>query len=126
MGMFGTVQDITDLKRTGNKLEDTLNKLRKTIDGIILSMGKVLETGDPYTAGHQRRVTSFALKIGEEMKCSEDIIKGIQIAGLIHDIEKIAVPAEILTKPGKLTEIEFQLIKMHPQAGYAIPLNILR
>ncbi len=118
--MIGTVQDITDLRRTGNKLEDTLSKLHKIIDGIIFAMGKVIETRDPYTAGHQRRTTSFAFKIAEEMKLSEDIIQGIQISGLIHDIGKIAVPSEILTKPGKLTEIEFELIKIHPQVGYDI------
>ena len=75
---------------------------------------------DPYTAGHQHRVTSLACAIAEEMGLSKEKTEGIRMAGVIHDVGKIRVPAEILSWPGQLTEIDFNLIKTHPQVGYDI------
>jgi putative nucleotidyltransferase with HDIG domain len=83
-----------------------------------------LEIRDPYTFGHQRRVTHLATAIAKEMALSPDQIEGIAVAGNLHDIGKINVPSEILNKPGKLSDIEFALIKSHPQAGYEIVKDI--
>jgi len=75
---------------------------------------------DPYTAGHQNRVAEIACMIAEEMGLPKDRIEGIRVMGFLHDIGKIVVPAEILSKPGKLSEYEFHIIKAHSQAGYDI------
>ena len=80
----------------------------------------MVEVRDPYTAGHQRRVADLSGAMAREMGLAPDRIDGIQLAGLIHDLGKISVPAEILSKPSRLTELEFRLIKIHPQAGYDI------
>ncbi len=80
----------------------------------------MIEMRDPYTAGHQRRVAKLAAAIGADLGLPEDQIRGIFLAGLIHDVGKINIPAEILSKPGKLTALEMQFIKTHPQAGYDI------
>ena len=101
-------------------LKNTLNDLQKAMNGIIEAMGLTVETRDPYTAGHQRRVAEIACAIATEMGLSMHQVEGVRMAGLIHDIGKIAVPAEILSKPGKITEYEFGIIKSHPQVGYDI------
>ena len=95
-------------------------KLEKALDGIVRATAKTVEMRDPYTAGHQKRVAELSSVIAREMGLSENQIEGIHMAGLIHDLGKISVPAEILSKPGQLTEIEFDLIKTHPQVGYDI------
>jgi putative nucleotidyltransferase with HDIG domain len=79
-----------------------------------------VEARDPYTAGHQRRVAALATAIAQEMDLPEEQINGIHLAAIIHDLGKIQIPAEILSKPSKLSDIEFMLIKQHPQAGYDI------
>ncbi len=116
----GANQDITDRKQGEEKLESTLGNLRKAIGGTIQAIALVLEARDPYTAGHQRRVANLARSIATEMRLSSDVIEGIRMAAVIHDIGKISVPAEILSKPAKLTEKEFGFIEEHPQAGYEI------
>ena len=95
----------------------SLNKLRKAFGAIIQVLEKTVEIRDPYTAGHQRRVADLARLIAGEMGLSKDRIDGIKITGIIHDIGKIHIPAEILSKPRALTSIEFNLIKTHPQVG---------
>lgn len=119
---------IVDMERIINErtsdLQDTLEKLKKITDGIINAMALAVETRDPYTAGHQSRVSDLAQSIALEMGIPSEQVEGIRMAGLIHDLGKIAVPAEILTKPSKLSNIEFSLIKMHPQAGYDILKDI--
>jgi putative nucleotidyltransferase with HDIG domain len=82
------------------------------------------ETRDPYTAGHQRRVANLACAIATEMNLPVDMIEGIRMAAAIHDLGKLSVPAEILSKPTKLTDIEFNLIKTHSQSGYNILKDI--
>ncbi|MFC2065840.1 HD-GYP domain-containing protein [Chloroflexota bacterium] len=94
--------------------------LMKAIDGTIYAMSLVVATRDPYTASHQRRVADLAYAIAKEMGLSEWHIKGIRIAGLLHDVGKLVVPAEILTKPGGLNQYEFSIIKSHPKVGYDI------
>jgi putative nucleotidyltransferase with HDIG domain len=83
-------------------------------------MAATVETRDPYTAGHQRRVADLACAIASEMGLSQEQTEGIRMAAIVHDIGKISIPAEILCKPTKLTELEFQLIKVHPQSGHDI------
>jgi len=107
------------LERT-EKLQTTLNDLQKAIDGIIEAMGLTVEIRDPYTAGHQKRVAEIAHAIAMEIGLSKQQIEGVRMAGVIHDIGKMAAPAEILSKPGKITEHEFGIIKSHPKVGYNI------
>jgi putative two-component system response regulator len=99
-------------------------KLRSTVIGIAGAMAMAVETRDPYTAGHQRRVAELAAAMALEMGLPVDTIDGITIAASIHDIGKLGVPAELLVKPSRLTEIEFELIKVHSRAGYDILKNI--
>ncbi|MFH0797593.1 MAG: HD-GYP domain-containing protein [Candidatus Omnitrophota bacterium] len=90
------------------------------MDGVVCALSFLAEKKDPYTAGHQQRVAKLACAIAEEMGFSADQVKSIRVAGILHDIGKIYVPAEILAKPGKLNEAEFNIIKCHPQMGYDI------
>lgn len=120
VGIIGIGQDITDLKHTEKKLEYSLRKLRRAVGGTIHAMALTVEKRDPYTAGHQRRATDLARAIADEMKLPKDTIDGIRMAGVIHDLGKLYVPADILNKPGRLTKDEFNLIKRHPEAGYDI------
>jgi putative nucleotidyltransferase with HDIG domain len=78
---------------------------------------KVVETRDPYSIGHQQRVSKLAMAIAQEMKLPQDKIEGIRIASLVHDIGKVNLPTEIISKPNKLIEVEFNLIKNHPKVG---------
>jgi len=84
------------------------------------ALASSVEMRDPYTIGHQRRVTQLACAIAEELGLSEEEIEGLHMAGLVHDIGKVTVPADILIKPGQLTLKEFDMIKTHPQVGYDI------
>jgi putative nucleotidyltransferase with HDIG domain len=96
------------------------SELEKAIAGVIHAVSLVVETRDPYTAGHQRRVAELARAIAREMGLPEWQIMGIHISGLLHDVGKVAVPTEILSKPGKINQYEFSIIKNHPQVGYEI------
>ena len=96
------------------------SELQKAMEGVIHAVSLVMETRDPYTAGHQRRVAELARAIAKEMGLSEWQIMGIHIAGLLHDVGKVAVPTEILSKPGKINQYEFSLIKNHCRVGYEI------
>jgi PAS domain S-box-containing protein/putative nucleotidyltransferase with HDIG domain len=107
-------------KRAEEELKQTLEKLRRTLGGTIQAMSLTVETRDPYTAGHQKRVSSLARAIAQEMDLPHNSVENIRIAGIIHDIGKISIPAEILVKPGKISDIEMNLIRIHPQAGYDI------
>jgi len=117
-------RDITERQQAQDAIQNTVTKLRKAMSGTIEAMALTVETRDPYTAGHQRRVTDLARAIAEKMGGSAEEIDGIRMAGVIHDLGKISVPAEILSKPGKLSDLEFSLIKIHPQVGYDILKNI--
>ncbi len=116
----GIVEDITSRKLAEESLQNSLEKARSSLAGTIQAMALIVETRDPYTAGHQRMVSSLARAIAEEMGLSSDAVDTIRMASVIHDIGKMSVPAEILSKPTKLSDIEFGLIKVHPQSGYDI------
>ncbi|MDP2931770.1 MAG: HD domain-containing protein [Chloroflexota bacterium] len=102
------------------KVKQEHSELQKAMEGVIYAVSLVVETRDPYTAGHQRRVAELARGIALEMGFSEWQARGVHIAGLLHDVGKIAVPAEILSKPGKISQYEFGLIKNHSRVGYEI------
>jgi PAS domain S-box-containing protein len=104
-------------KKTEEELKLSYQKLQKAIKSTIQAIALILEKRDPYTAGHQKRMTKLACAIAEEISLPKDKIEGLYIAGIIHDIGKINVPTEILSKPGRLSEIEFSLIQTHPQVG---------
>jgi PAS domain S-box-containing protein/putative nucleotidyltransferase with HDIG domain len=114
------VRDITERKKAEEDLQGSFKKLQKTFEGTIQTMAAIIETKDPYTAGHQRRVAELAQAIALEMGLSKQQAEGIRVGGLIHDVGKISIPAEILSKPGWLTGIEFNMIKTHTQVGYDI------
>jgi PAS domain S-box-containing protein/putative nucleotidyltransferase with HDIG domain len=111
-------QEITARKQTEVELQQTLESLRKSFGATIQVMVSAIEMRDPYTAGHQLRVADLARAIATEMGLSQDNIDGLRMAGSIHDIGKLSIPAEILSKPTKLTDIEFSLIKEHSRNGY--------
>lgn len=114
------MRDVTDRRRTEEELSLTLGKLRKAMGAIIQAMSMAIEMRDPYTAGHQKRVSDLARAIATEMKLTSEEIDAIRMAASIHDLGKISIPAEILSKPGKINEFEFRLIQNHPKIGYEI------
>ena len=116
----GVMRDIAERKRAEAEANRNMEKLVKAMEDTIRAMAMIVEMRDPYTAGHQRRVTQLACAIAREIGLSEDCITGLRLAGLIHDIGKVRVPAEILTNPNGLSEAEFTMIKMHPTIGYEI------
>jgi PAS domain S-box-containing protein len=119
-GTKKSVASLTDI--TARKTYE--GKLKKSIEDVIYTIGKITETRDPYTSGHQLKVSKLSTAIAQEMKLPQDKIEGIRIASLVHDIGKISIPSEILSKPSKLSEIEYRLIKNHSQIGYDILKSI--
>jgi PAS domain S-box-containing protein/putative nucleotidyltransferase with HDIG domain len=120
----GIVEDITDRKRSEEALKISYTKLRKTLNGTVNALASTAEKRDPYTAGHQQRVTQLACAIAAELGFPSERLEGMHVAGAVHDIGKIHVAAEILNKPRSLTEIEMELIRTHSEAGYEILRSI--
>ncbi|MDD2721506.1 MAG: response regulator [Gallionella sp.] len=129
--LLARVRTHLELNRLRNKLEEAVEertialkaserKLRESLFGSITALAAIVELRDPYTAGHQHRVARLAVGIGKVLQMSEDRLEGLYLAGVVHDVGKIQVPAEILSMPRRLTEIEFNLIRQHPQSGYDI------
>jgi PAS domain S-box-containing protein/putative nucleotidyltransferase with HDIG domain len=116
----GIVEDISDRIRKEEELKTSAEKLKNAMLGTINIVATIVEQRDPYTAGHQYRVAEVASAIAKEIGLTPQQIEGVRIAGLIHDVGKIAIPSEILTKPGKLSPIERSLVQDHAQAGYNI------
>jgi len=113
----GIIEDITERK-------ENVERLRRALGGTVKAIATLVETRDPYTAGHQRQVSDLARAIATEMGLPNDRIEGLRVAATIHDIGKVSIPAEILSKPSKLTNLEFDLIKTHSQSGYDILQDI--
>ena len=121
---YAFITDITDRKRAEKALINTTDRLKRLLAATIQAISKLVETRDPYTSGHQRRTALLAGAIATKMGFTTDRVDFLRIVSTIHDIGKIAVPAEILSKPTKLSDIEFSIIKVHPQAGYDILKDI--
>jgi putative nucleotidyltransferase with HDIG domain len=107
-------------RRSRLDLKLNLEKLRRAMEGIVEAISVTVELRDPYTSGHQKRVADLACAIAQDMELPEDEVYGLRMASVIHDLGKITVPAEILSKPGQLSALEYELIKNHVQAGYDI------
>ena len=102
------------------ELKQSYEKLQKFIEGTAHIITKIVEIRDPYSKGHQQRVSQLATAIAREMKLPQDKIEGVRFASLVHDVGKINLSTEIVSKPSKLVEVEFNLIKNHPKIGYDI------
>ncbi len=100
--------------------EIAVGRVERALEEMIQVVASTVEMRDAYTAGHQRRVAAIAEAIGREMALPEDRIHGLRLASIVHDLGKINVPAEILSKPDKLTAIEYEFIKIHPRVGYDV------
>ncbi len=119
-GYRGIDRDITERKEAERERLASAEKLEQTLLQTIEAVAATVEARDPYTAGHQRRVAALARAIAQEMGLADDKIRGLYLAATIHDLGKVSIPAEILSKPGVLNQVEFALVKTHPQAGYDI------
>jgi PAS domain S-box-containing protein/putative nucleotidyltransferase with HDIG domain len=120
IGISAFMRDITESKKAEARLQETFLGLRNALGGIIQVLSAVSEKRDLYTAGHQRRVANLAQAIAQELGLSPDRAEGIRVAGVIHDIGKMSIPAEILSKPARLSEIEYKMIQSHAQIGHDI------
>ncbi len=123
--IFAFMRDITGRKHVEAEKRRNSERLLNAMDQTIEAIAMTVEMRDPYTAGHQRRVTQLACAIATYLHYSEDKIRGLRLASLIHDIGKVRIPTEILTNPEELSEAEFALMKTHAQTGYEILKNIV-
>ncbi|WP_320171717.1 HD domain-containing phosphohydrolase [Maridesulfovibrio sp.] len=124
IGVVIVLRDISQLKNSEAALKNSLKQLRRTFEETVVSLTAMSEKRDPYTSGHQQRVAELACRIAVKMNMSAEEINCIRIAGILHDIGKISIPAEILSKPTRLTDLEMGLMKTHSEAGYEILKSI--
>jgi PAS domain S-box-containing protein len=124
IGFRGIARDVTERKQADEERKQSFERMRKALGATVQAICMTVEMKDPYTSGHQRRVSDLARSIATEMGLSADRRDFIRTASSIHDIGKIAIPSEILSKPTKLTDLEFNLIKTHSQSGYDIMKDI--
>ena len=122
--ILGMVQDISEKKRAEEQIQHYVTQLEKAFMRTVEVATTLSEMRDPYTAGHERRVAEIAVAIGAELGFDARRQEGLRVAGYLHDIGKISLPAEILSKPTKLSRIEYQMIKGHAQASYDILKNV--
>jgi PAS domain S-box-containing protein len=122
--ILSAARDITERKEAETQVKQGLDSLRRALQGTVVALANTVEIKDPYTAGHQQRVAQLSCAMARELGWSPDRVEGIQVLCFLHDLGKIAVPAEILNKPGKISPAEFSLIKVHPQVGYEILKDI--
>jgi PAS domain S-box-containing protein len=118
--ILSVTRDVSERKRVQEELRTSYERLERTSHEIVQALGRVGEARDPYTQGHEQRAAELCRVIATQMHVAEDDIAMLETAALVHDIGKLNVPAEILTKPGKLSSVEFALIKEHPQHSYEI------
>ncbi len=114
------VQDVTEAQRSAEQIAAYVSRLQSTMRGTMRAVAKMIDLRDPYTAGHERRVGILAGEIAAELGCSDEACEQLQVIGLVHDIGKIAIPTEILSKSSKLTTLEYSLVKEHAENGYDI------
>jgi putative nucleotidyltransferase with HDIG domain len=124
VGAVGVAYDASARKQAEEELLRHAEQLRRTVEGAVLAMSHMVESRDPYTAGHERRVAELAAAIGGELGMAGEELDALRLAGTIHDIGKVAVPAEILSKPGRVSAVEFELIKQHSQVGFDILADV--
>jgi putative nucleotidyltransferase with HDIG domain len=122
--VLSIIQDVTERKQNQEALKKSHERLQQSLEGTIQAIASAVEARDPYTAGHQQRVAGLSVVIAHAMGLEEKKIEGIHWGALIHDIGKINLPAEILSKPSRLTDIEYSLVRGHPQVGYDILKDI--
>jgi PAS domain S-box-containing protein/putative nucleotidyltransferase with HDIG domain len=122
--VVGASLDVTERVRADEVLKEREERLRRALSETVSALGATVAMRDPYTASHERRVADLACRIAARLGWDEPAREALRTAALVHDIGKIAIPAEILSKPGRLTESEFALIKGHPQAAHAILASI--
>ena len=118
--ILGFSEDITADRVVEEELAQQREHLHRTLTSVIDIAGNIVEMRDPYTAGHQRRVVDLAVRMAQDLGMSDSEVADIRVAGLLHDVGKAGVPAEILAKPGLLSEVEFDIIKQHPASGFDI------
>ena len=123
-GGVHVVTDVSDLRRAEQQLLESLVRHQAITDGVIAALARTVDVRDPYTAGHQRRVSELAVAMAQRMGLAEASQRAVQIAGMLHDVGKIVVPAEILSRPGHLSAAEVELIKAHPLAAFEILKSI--
>lgn len=123
-GYRGIDRDITERKEAERERYASAKRLEHNLLQIIETIASTVEMRDPYTAGHQRRVAQLAVAIAKELQLPEEQVEGIHLASVVHDVGKIRVPAEILSKPGQLSGLEFTIIKEHAQSGHEILKSI--
>ncbi len=116
--------DITNIKKSEEEIKESLSRIKRTFEQTIKALSLLVEVRDPYTSGHQKRVLETAVAIAKDLGLTGKAIEAIRLASLIHDIGKISIPASILSKPGKLTDIERAMIETHPITGYDIVKEI--
>ncbi len=117
-------RDVTESKRAEQALKDSVQELRRTLQETVNALTLMSEKRDPYTAGHQQRVAELACAIAETMGLDEEKVLCLRMAGILHDIGKIYIPAEILSKPARLNRLEFSIMQAHPEVGYDILRSI--
>lgn len=122
---FATIfTDITDRKQAEAEIKENLSKVKRTFEQTIITLGNLIEVKDPYTSGHQKKVAAISIAIAKNLGLSKETVEAIWTASLIHDIGKISIPQSILSKPGKLTDIEKAMIEIHPVTSYDIVKEI--
>jgi PAS domain S-box-containing protein len=118
--VIGMMQDVSDKKRAGEQIRAYVEQLKTALASTVSVATMISEMRDPYTAGHERRVAEIAVAIGAELGLDADRQEGLRVAGHLHDIGKITIPSEILSKPGRLSAIQFRLVQEHAQAGFDV------
>ncbi len=116
--------DVTDVKNIQRELETKSSQVTAALMGVISGVSKTLESRDPYTAGHQSRVADICEKMGRHLKLDNNRVEGLRLGASIHDVGKIGIPVDFLTKPTRLTEVEFEIIKSHASAGAEIVKDV--
>jgi putative nucleotidyltransferase with HDIG domain len=124
IGISVLSRDISEIISHRDKLKEANESLSRALGQTIDAISKIVELRDAYTAGHQRRVKTLACEIARVLGLSDEDIENISFGALIHDIGKVYIPSEILTKPGKITELEFKIIQTHAEQGYHVVKNM--
>ncbi|MBE0510045.1 MAG: PAS domain S-box protein [Gammaproteobacteria bacterium] len=122
--LFGVLQDISEKLEVSKQVNAYTERLEAAIQGTVNAVSYMVELRDPYTSGHERRVGEIAAAIAAELGQDEDFQQSMHIIGSLHDVGKITVPAEILSKPGRLNEMEYRIVQAHAQQGYEILSNV--